>query len=353
MPASASITGGIEEELARTRRKGLRIALAVSLGFTWAVASGAIIPFLGPLFAAQFLIGSARPLPVGKAVGMLVLVLFVGSILQWVTAATSERPMVLLPLLGLFFFACFHAQAAGRGGPATFLLLVVGIMVPLLTILHRDLGTSALALLAHGIGSGILLMWLAHAIIPDTGISEAAPVASAVHPRPAARAAADAIILLLIVTVCLAKDEWATAMVIPITVASIQTQLDVSAGARASIGLVLVNLIGGIAASLAFVLLQVRPSLLSMFVLVLLAGLIFGGRAALSSATARVYAGALTTFLLIFGAGVSPLPGTAAETFSTRIGYIVVAIAYAMLMGALLWPRPTPSWPPVQHPRVT
>lgn len=315
----------------------------MSVGFTWAVASGAVIPFLGPLFAAQFLIGSSRPLPIGKAVGMLLIVMVTGSILELLTASMAERPLVLLPLLGLFFFACFHAQVSGKGSAVVFLMLVVGIMVPLLTILHRDLGSSVLALLAHSIGTGIILSWLAHAVVPDRGGIDTAPAAQFIHPRPTSRAAADTVILLLIVTACLIKDEWATAMVIPITVASIQTQVDISAGARASVGLVLVNLVGGIAASVAFVLLEIRPSLLSMFVLVLLAGLVFGGKAALPSASAKVHAGALTTFLLIFGAGVSPLPGTAAESFSTRIGYIVVAIAYAMLMGALLWPRSRPA----------
>lgn len=330
------------------RRKGLRIALAVSVGFTWAVASGAIIPFLGPLFAAQFLIGSSRPLPIGKAVAMVLIVLVAGTILQLLTAVTAERPLVMLPLLGLFFFACFHAQANGKGGAAVFLMLVVGIMVPLLTILHRELGSSALSILAHGIGSGIILAWFAHAVFPDRGSVDAAAAAPFVHHRPTLRAAADTVILLMIVTACLTKDAWATAMVIPITVASLQTQLDVSASARASVGLVLVNLVGGIAASLAFVLLEIRPTLLSVFVLVLLAGLVSGGRAALSSASAKVHAGALTTFLLIFGAGVSPLPGTAAESFSMRIGYVVVAIVYAMLMGALLWPRSRPASPSLQ-----
>lgn len=342
------IPGEVDLELVRVRRKGLRIALAVSVGFTWAVASGAIIPFLGPLFAAQFLIGSSRPLPIGKAVGTLMIVIATGTILQLLTAVTAERPIVLLPLLGLFFFACFHAQANGKGGPAVFLMLVVGIMVSLLTILHRDLGSSALAILAHGIGTGIVLAWLAHAVFPDPSSVDAAPPPQFVHPRPKLRAAADTVILILIVTACLTKDEWATAMVIPVTVASLQTQMSVSASARASVGLVLVNLIGGIAASLAFILLEIRPTLLSMFVLVLLAGLVFGGRAALPTATAKVHAGALTTFLLIFGVGVSPLPGTAAESFSMRIGYIAVAISYAMLMGALLWPRSPPATPSLQ-----
>jgi hypothetical protein len=45
------------------KRKGLRVAFAVSVGFTLSVYFGAVVPFLGPLFAAQFLLGSSRPMP--------------------------------------------------------------------------------------------------------------------------------------------------------------------------------------------------------------------------------------------------------------------------------------------------
>ncbi|MBZ9657412.1 hypothetical protein K9U38_21925, partial [Phyllobacterium sp. 2063] len=76
-----------------------------------------------------------------------------------------------------------------------------------------------------------------------------------------------------------------------------------------------------------------------LFLLVLLAGLVFGGRAAMNAPAAKLYAGALTIFLLVFGTGVSPLPGSAADSFSTRVTYILVAIAYAMFMTTLLWPR--------------
>jgi hypothetical protein len=47
----------------------------------------------------------------------------------------------------------------------------------------------------------------------------------------------------------------------------------------------------------------------------------------------------LATFLILFGLGVSPLPGSSAEAFSTRIGYVVMAILYALLVAALLWPK--------------
>ena len=35
-----------------------------------------------------------------------------------------------------------------------------------------------------------------------------------------------------------------------------------------------------------------------------------------------MYAGALTTFLILFGSGISPLPTTTAESFATRDPYV-------------------------------
>ncbi|PAP95621.1 DUF2955 domain-containing protein [Mesorhizobium wenxiniae] len=337
MPADGNLA------YANAKRKGLRIALAVAVGFTWSVLSGAIIPFLGPLFAAQFLISSSRPLQLKQALGMAILIVVAGALLQAVAVLTGDRPPVLLLLLGLVYFVSFYLQANGKGGGAIFLVLVVAVMVPLLTVLNRDLGDSVLSILVQGVVSGAILMWIAHAVIPDRGSADIEAPALAANPRATRYAAANAAILLIAVLACLTQDGLATAIVIPITVASLLSQLDVSASARAAFGLVLVNLIGGVVASFAFALLQVRPTTLSLFVLVLFAGLVFGGRAALSNPAAKLYAGALTIFLIVFGTGVSPLPGSAAESFSTRVTYILVAIAYTIFMVALLWPRPRRS----------
>ena len=328
------------EDHANVKRKGLRIALAVAAGFSWLVYSGAIIPFLAPLFAAQFLISSSRPLPVQKALAITVFILVVGALLQFVTVLTGDRPPVLLLLLGLIYFVCFYQQANGKGGPTIFLVLVIAVMVPLLTILNEDLGDTILMILVQGVVTGMLLMWAAHVLIPDRGSpSLEAATSATTYPRAARYAVANTAILLVAVVACLTRDGLATAIVIPITVVSLLLQFDAAASTRAALGIVITNITGGLAASVAFTLLQVRPSLIFLFLLVLLAGLVFGGRAAMRQPAAKLYAGALTIFLLVFGTGVSPLPGSAAESFSTRVSYILAAIAYAIFMTTLLWPR--------------
>ncbi|RAR98741.1 Protein of unknown function [Ensifer sp. YR511] len=328
-----------DEDRANVKRKGLRIAIAVAVGFSWLLYSGALIPFLGPLFAAQFLISSSRPMPLQKALAVTVLILVVGAFLQFVTVLTGDRPPVLLLLLGLIYFGCFYQQANGRGGPTIFLILVIAVMVPLLTILNEDLGDTILMILVQSVLTGMLLMWLAYALIPDSGAPPLKVATATTYPRAAHYASANTAILLIAVIACLTRDGLATAIVIPITVVSLLLQFDTAASTRAAVGLMITNVTGGVAASVAFGLLQVRPSLSFLFLLVLLAGLVFGGRAAMHAPAAKLYAGAFTIFLLVFGTGVSPLPGSAADSFSTRVSYILVAIAYAMFMTTLLWPR--------------
>ncbi|WP_426128020.1 DUF2955 domain-containing protein [Pararhizobium sp. PWRC1-1] len=330
----------LADPVAEQRRKGLRVALAVSVGFTLAVAMGAVVPFLGPLFAAQFLLSSPQPMPLGKTLGMAILILATGVVMMLLTSWFGDRPATFLMVLGLIYFSCFLAQSSGKGGPAVFLVLVVAVMVPLLGILNKELAASILSILTIGVLSGAVMMWLAHAVIPEP----ASIMPQLQPPAPTTpgylRALANTVILLSTVTICLTSEDLGAAIVIPITVASLLGQLDTTASGRASVGLAIVNLLGGIVASLAYAILTIRPNLFSMFVIVLVVCLIFGGRAAARTADAKLYAGALTTFLILFGLGVSPLPGSAAESFSTRILYVAGAIVFVFLTTALLWQRP-------------
>ena len=278
-------------------------------------------------------------MPVGKTVGAALVILFTGIGMMVLTNLFGDNPPTFLILLALIYFLCFVAQSTGGGGPAIFLVLVVAIIVPLLGILNRELANSILSILVTGILSGTLLMWLAHAVFPEPPSTRAAAAAPpTIQPPSYRRALANTAILLVAVAVCLINDQLAAALVIPITVASLLGQLDVAASGRAAIGLVIVNLFGGVLASIAYAILMLRPNLFSIFLIVLVVALILGGRAAGRSKDAKMFAGALTTFLILFGLGVSPLPGSAAESFATRIVYVAGALIYTLIAAVLLWP---------------
>ena len=211
-------------------------------------------------------------------------------------------------------------------------------MVPLLSILSRDLSASILSILVQGVVSGTVLMWIMHALIPNKPVVEPAPVKVMPCPDAFRLAATSAVILLIAVVACLIFDGLSAAIVIPITVVSVLLQGDMVSSSRTAFGLIMVNLFGGVVASVAFTVLQVRPSPIFLFLIIFLVGLMFGGRAVQHDAAAKLYAGTLTIFLIVFGIGVSPLPGSVAESFSTRIVFVLGAIAYTIFMMALLWP---------------
>jgi hypothetical protein len=325
--------------LARQRRKGWRVAIAVSIGFTFAVATGAIIPFLGPLFAAQFLLSSSRPLPLGQTLGAAILILASGMFFMALTMLFADRQITFLLLFGLIYFLCFFAQALGKGGAAIFLVLVVAIIVPLIGVLNTELAGSILSILTTAVVTGTILMWLAHALIPEPVGEAPSAVQAPASPHPYWKALANTAILLSAVSICLINDQLASAMVIPITVASMLGQLDIVASGRTAFGLIIVNVFGGVIASVAYAMLSLRPNLFVIAVIMLVVTLLLGGRAAASTRDAKVFAGALTIFLVLFGLGVSPVPGSAAESFATRIAYVTAAIMYAFLLAALLWPH--------------
>lgn len=328
----------------RVRRQGLRIAAAVSVGFAWAVLAGAVLPFLGPFFAIQLLL-SPRPPRMGQAIGLAVVVVGSSIVMLVLTGVLREQPPALVAVLALVYFVCFFLQAAGRGGGAPFLVLVVAIIVPMLGILQKDLGQSITVILANGIVAGLLLTWAAHAAFRDPGELPPPPPPP---PHPGAgsvrRAAGNAAILLLMVCYCLTNGAMSSAVVVPITVASLLGQLDLAKRPVAVIGLMVVNLLGGVVASLAFAIYELWPAPLWLFLIVLVVGLLFGGKAAADRAATRTYAGGLSIFCILFGLGVSPLPSSTPESFSTRVGFILFAIVYTVTMASLIW-RPSDAEP--------
>src|ERR1700738_1805562 len=334
MPADASAA---EAVLSRQRRIGLRVALAVAAGLTLNLATGEVIPFFGPVLAVQFLIFGAGPLPLSKAVAFVGLVLVVGQAFIVLNGIFGNHPIQLQALLGLFFFVCFFVQARGQGGPVTFLCLAIAITVTLLDRVHDTLDTSIIAILLQAYLSAVVLSWLPHAILLGHDATEDARQAAPASDRPAMRALANAAILLGAMTLCLTNSALSLALVLPITVASVLLQFDFATSVRSALSTVAVNLLSGVLASLAFAFVELRPSLPFLFLTIFLVGLILGGGAA--AGRAKMYAGALTTFLILFGSGISPLPTTTAESFATRIGYVLLAVGYTLCMMALLWPR--------------
>lgn len=327
----------------RARNFGLRLAFALAFGFTAALATRSILPFLVPLLALQILINSPRPLPLAQGIGVLFMALFVAQFFVLAVGILGDRPVVLLMLVGLVCFLCFAAQAMAKAVAVVGLILTIMVMTLVLGMAQIDLGASIVGILLKSMLAGLMLSWIAHALFPDPGgpLSEALRRQPLAHPLP--RAAANTAIVLATLTLCFSSSTYNTAIVVPLTVISLLSQPDTGASGRTIGGLLLVNLFGGVVASIAFVPVTARSELALLFMLLLTIGLFFGGRAS-NPRDGRIYAGALMIFTIIFGLGVSPIPTTAPESFATRMGMLAIAIAIAACGIGLFW-RPDAGLP--------
>ena len=89
--------------MSRQRRIGLRVALAVAAGFTWNLATDAVIPFFGPVLAVQFLIERNQDFT-KPAAGM------------WTQDLIARPGQVPANILSLYFHLCVACSQGIYGG---------------------------------------------------------------------------------------------------------------------------------------------------------------------------------------------------------------------------------------------
>ncbi|WP_074067665.1 FUSC family protein [Rhizobium gallicum] len=168
---------------------------------------------------------------------------------------------------------------------------------------------------------------------PAAAEPEAPPAAGtprAADPAAAARLALQDILILLPVLSWFILDATQVAIVVLIVIVTLLRQHDRGQGQQAALGLILGNLIGGIAAAVFYNLVLVGGSLLFFIAAYFAASLIFAGRIVVAAERAPFYAIAFATFILLVGLGMSPLPGTSGEAFFTRLLNVLLASAYAI-----------------------
>jgi hypothetical protein len=328
----------------------LRIACGVTLAFGVAEAMEWRASFLAPVLALQLL---ALPAP---APSLAAGIAFVAA-LALPLALTLLLGPALLPFADVYVlaiaaavFAGFYWHAKSASLPP-FLMLIVVTTVPVFMVASQVVAREFAAILLQAGIAAILVVWIAHAAFPAPIEARRPAAASAAASSPADRVRAALLDTLVVIPLVLLFliTSFPTAMVATVSTLVIVRQGGGARGARAALGLMLGNLIGGAAAIVAYQVLVAAPSFPLLVALVLLAGLLFATRIATAGQTAPVFVVAFTTMLILFGAGLSPFRETG-TAFATRLLYVLLAGGYAIGMLALIEPlRARPRW---AHERI-
>lgn len=265
----------------------LRLALGTALALWFSQVAAWELSFVAPVFTIVILSLPRPVLAFGngiKFVLVLSLAIYAGLVLL---PLLIYQPAVGVLLLALALFWSFYFAATG-GSPvlATFVTIGLALMTAIGTesvdgFLGLAKGVSINALI------GIVFVWLAFAILPDSmahdmkqdagraSPSAAPPSDFAMARRSALRSLA--IVLPVCLWLLLSSGSAAFAPVM-IKVASMGQQATAAGARQASRSLLWSTVIGGIGAIIAWQILRLWPSLLMYTLLVGLAGLIIAPR---------------------------------------------------------------------------
>ena len=322
----------VAEESARERHAlAFRIAFATAISFTLGNVLGWDFPFLPAVFALQILTGS-RSLNLRQAAGFAIL-MTAGCIVSVLIAQIFiQTPLVLLLVVALLIFFAFLLLARGQATAVASILLITASVVPLVAISSLEIAVGLVESLIAGSILAALLVLVAYAFFPSSGdTSEVVTRPAAASPVAAALANSGTLVSLVILFMLSGSPVTPIVIMTAITI----LQQPISAGYGTAYAFVMGNVAGGLAATAAYLLVSLFPVPAVLLLLMLLFGLIFGGRIAQGAALAPVYIVALTTFLIVLGLGLTPVADSG-ELFIERVFNVIVAAAYTIGVASVL-----------------
>ena len=310
-----------------------RIAFAAAVGLTLGEVLGWDFPFLPAMLAVQLLSGR-EALSVKKGVAFVAVMAAACAFAVLVSQILVDSPFVLLLAVSLVTFLAFLLLARGQAAGVAAMFLITTAVVPLLAIESVSVAYGFIYSLIAGSALAVLLTFAAQAFFPMRAPAEPVSGLAREERNAVALALANATVLMSLVIYFMLTVS-PVSIVAVLTVISILRQ-PADLGGGTATGLILGNLAGGLAATVAYLFVTLLPSPAFLLLVALLVGLLFGERIARGGKTAPIYSVGLMTFLIVLGLGLSPLPQDSGTLFIARVFDVLVAAAYAIGMAGLL-----------------
>jgi hypothetical protein len=225
--------------------------------------------------------------------------------------------------------------ALGRGQAAATIFLITTSFVPLMAISSLDLAYALVHDLVVGSILALLLIFVVNALIPSRGAPPPSEPKPGQETPPIAAALANTAVLMSLFVYFMGAGTPTSIIVIMVTAITVLQQSAV-AGKGAAFGLIMGNIAGGVAATVAYLLVSLLPAPAFLFLVVLLFALVFGARIVAGGAMAPIYAVGAATFLTVLGLGLSPLPQDSGTIFFSRVSMVIVASLYTIGVASVL-----------------
>ena len=168
-----------------------------------------------------------------------------------------QTPLVLLLVLALLIFFAFLLLARGQAVPVASILLITTSVVPLVAVSSLDLAYGLVYTLIAGSILAALLVLLAYAIFPSRDDASEAAKRPVEEGSPIAAALANAAALVSLVILFMFSGSPVSVIVIMTAITILQQPA--SAGHGTAYAFIMGNVAGGVAATVAYLLVSVFP----------------------------------------------------------------------------------------------
>ncbi|SFL70901.1 DUF2955 domain-containing protein [Shimia aestuarii] len=312
-------------------RRGLRLALGASAAFSLALLIGWPLATFSAVFVTLFLQAPvAIPARAFRSLFQLAVVLLVAS---WLIASVlSPYPVPFLLAVAMAVSISFRWGATGAGKMSVVLALIASLMVPNLVIVSQELTW----LLVIWLPINLCIAWLWTVFMFWLIPPGAMPAPAAEAPGGTRLDPGRLVLRMSLVTIPFAVLFFLSGSGMLITlffVAILSMQLAAARGAGPTVakGMLMANVVGGIAAVIAYNVTVIAP-LMVVAMLVMTLGAVTLARWLVSDRADSALAGsALSTMIIIFGGAISPFSGDADVKMIDRLWQIGLALAFVLL----------------------
>ena len=333
MSVSAATEPAEADSARETHALVFRIAFAAAVGLTLGEMLGWDFPFLPAMLAVQLLAGR-EPISVKQGLAFVAIMVAACAFAVLVAQIFVDSPLVLLLTVSLLVFLEFLLLARGQAVGVAAIFLITTAVLPLLAIESMSVAYGFIHSLIAGSVLAVLLAFAAHAFFPARAQAHLTSAPARAEPAAIAIALANTAVLMSLVIYFMLTVSPVSIVAVLTVIGILRQPADLGGGT--AIGLILGNLVGGLAATAAYLLVTLLPSPAFLLFVVLLVGLLFGDRIARGGALAPIYTVGLMTFLIVLGLGLSPLPEDSGSLFIARVFDVMVAAVYAIGMASLL-----------------
>jgi uncharacterized membrane protein YccC len=317
---------------------GVTIAAALAFGIAWPLS------FLFPVLSAVFL---ALPLPkltLSQGIRNMRDTLFAFGVGYIFTLFILPFPVIYVPLLALALFYTYYHLNRGGSFWLVLMLLLCLLLMPMLAGVHEGLAIGVVSGLVTSSWLTLVLLWLAHYIVPDpegTPSLPATPGVQAGYSAAAAEAALKSTVVALPIALLFIANNWTNQILVMVFAAIFTLSPNLEKGKEAGVNSINSTLLGGAVAVFVFWLLVAVPEYHFLIALMFFVSLCFGAAINSTLAIAKYLPSAMVAMIILVNSSLGE-GADFSEKFIMRVVFISMAAIYVVVALKVMdtyWPK--------------